>query len=348
MKIVGAVLVFFAFASITTADTVTLKNGDHLTGVVEHSDGKTLTLKTDYAGEVNVQWSAIKELVCDEPLYVMTPDKKTVNGQVTTEGGDLVVTTANAGAVRVPLASVTVIRSEIEQAAYERGLHPGILENWQGGANVGLALARGNSDTTNLSIGFNAARTTLHDKLIAYAATIYASNSTAGISGVTANDIRGGARYDRNFSSRLFAFGSGDYEYNELQELDLRSIYTGGLGYNAIKSDSTKLDLLLGANYTRETYSTGVQRNLAGITTGEDFFHKFGKSTTLTEQFLFYPDLTNTGQYRFAFDMGITTKISKWLGWQTTASDRYLSDPIPGTKTDDLILTTGLTFTFIH
>jgi hypothetical protein len=93
-----------------------------------------------------------------------------------------------------------------------------------------------------------------------------------------------------------------------------------------------------------------VDRNIPGLTLGEDFMHKFGKTTTLTEQYLIYPEFgaAYSGQYRFAFDMAITTKISKWLGWQTTASDRYLSNPIPGTKTNDLILTTGLTFAITH
>jgi putative salt-induced outer membrane protein YdiY len=162
--------------------------------------------------------------------------------------------------------------------------------------------------------------------------------------------VRGGARYDRNISSRAFVFGSGDFEYNSPQDLDLRSIYTLGFGFKAIKSDSTSLDLLAGANYTREAYSTGMDRNIAGLTLGEDFMHKFGKSTVLTEQMLVYPELSDSldGQYRLAFDMAVTTKISKWLGWQTTASDRYLSNPIPGTKSNDLILTTGLTVAFTH
>ena len=49
-------------------------------------------------------------------------------------------------------------------------------------------------------------------------------------SGVTANDIRGGTRFDRNIVPKIFAFGSGDFEYNETQDLDLRSILAGGLG----------------------------------------------------------------------------------------------------------------------
>jgi len=66
----------------------------------------------------------------------------------------------------------------------------------------------------------------------------------------------------------------------------------------------------------------------------------------VTEQFFIYPDLTNTGNYRFAFDISSVTKISKWFGWQTTGSDRFLSDPVPGTRSNDIILTTGLNFTF--
>lgn len=348
MKALIVLCAVFVCAAIASADTLILKNGDHLTGTVVKSDGKQITFKTEYAGEINVQWSAVKELATDKPLYVTTPDKKTVAGTVTTDGTDLVVATTNAGAVHVPLASVTTVRSEAEEKTFEHSQHPGLLENWKGGANVGFALARGNSDTTNLSIGMTANRTTLHDKLLAYASSIYASNNTPGNNGVTANDIRGGARYDRNFSAKLFAFGSGDYEYNELQDLNLRSIYSGGIGWNAIKRDTTSLDLLGGANYTRETYSTGEQRNLAGITIGDDFMHKLGKSTVLTQQLYIYPDLTNTGQYRAALDLGVVTKIKRWLGWQTTASDRYLSDPIPGTKSNDLIITTGLNFTFSH
>jgi len=348
MKSLAGIALFLVAALAASADTVVMKNGDHLTGTVVKSDGKQLTLKTDYAGDINLQWAAVKELMTDKPVYAVTPDKKTVNGKATTEGDELVIAPSSGAPVHVPLASVTVLRDEAEQAAFEHSQHPGLLENWTGGASVGFALARGNTQTTNLSVAFNAVRSTPHDQLSAYAASIYASSNSAGVSGVTANDIRGGARYDRNIVPKIFGFGSADFEYNETQDLDLRSILSGGLGYHAIKSDSTTLDLLGGGNYTRETYSTGELRNTGGITLGEVFFHKLGKSTIVNQQIFFYPDLTNTGQYRIAFDMGTSTKINKWLGWQTAVSDRYLSNPIAGTKSNDIILTTGLNVTFKH
>jgi putative salt-induced outer membrane protein YdiY len=351
VKILRAIVLFIGLACTAKADTILMKNGDHLTGTIEHSDAKQLTLKTDYAGDITLQLSAVKQIVSEASVVVTTKDNKTVSGKLTMEGTNLDVATANSGTVAVPLGDVTMVRSESEQAAYEHSLHPGLTENWNGAATVGFSLARGNSDTTNLAIGFNGARTTLNDKLLTYATSIYASNDKPGAGGVTANDIRGGARYNHNIASRAFAFGSADYEYNELQFLNLRSIYSGGFGYHAIEQPNMTLDLLLGGNYTRESYSANtvtpaIQRNIAGVTAGEDFMRKLGKTTTVNEQFYFYPDLSNTGQYRFAFDLALDTKINKWLGWQTTASDRFLSDPIPGTLRNDLILTTGLNFSF--
>jgi len=39
-----------------------------------------------------------------------------------------------------------------------------------------------------------------------------------------------------------------------LQDLNLRSVVGGGLGWHAIKRDSTPLDILAGVNYTNENY----------------------------------------------------------------------------------------------
>jgi putative salt-induced outer membrane protein YdiY len=338
-------------ASAANADTVMLKNGDRLTGTVEVSDGKDVTLKTDFAGEIKIQWSAVQELKTDKPIYVVTPDKKTVSGTVSTDGSNLIVHTANNGTVPVPLAQVTVVRSADVETAYEKSLHPSLLEAWKGGASLGFAIARGNSETTNLTTGFNADRKTLHDELTFYEASLYSTNDQPG--GATlANSILGGVKYDRNFTKRLFVFVSADYTHDALQDLNLRQIYSGGLGVHVINNPNTTLDFLAGVNYTRETYgggATAVDRNLAGITVGEDFMHKFGKSTTFTEVFYFYPDLSNTSEYRFALDAAAVTKINKWLGWQTTLTDRYVTDPpIAGTKSNDIIFSTGINVSFTH
>ena len=356
-----ALIVFLATAVF--ADQITLKNGDHLSGTILKSDGKTLVLHTEFAGDVTVQFAAITQITTDQELHVSTSDKKTVVGPVTAVDGKLEVATKTGGTVEVPAGNVVLIRDDAEQSAYDKSLHPGLLHGWNGGANVGFSLARGNSETTNLALAINAVHATLDDEIILYLTSIDTNNELATPSTV-ANLVTAGIRYDRNMGPRLFAFVGADFMSNALQGLDLRGVYGGGLGFHAIKSDNTTLDFLAGLNYTHEVYSNGplvtpatvpatfisygVTNRFAALTLGEELMHKAGKSTVISEKLYFFPDLSNTGEYRGTFDLGTVTKISKWLGWQNQFSDIYVSNPPEGAKKNDLILTTGLNFSFTH
>jgi Protein of unknown function, DUF481 len=66
----------------------------------------------------------------------------------------------------------------------------------------------------------------------------------------------------------------------------------------------------------------------------------------LNERFEFFPNVSNTGAYRFTFDAHAVTKLNKWLGWQVSFDDLYVSNPPTGIKQNDLILSTGLRLTF--
>jgi putative salt-induced outer membrane protein len=355
-------VVFLGLASSLFADQITMKNGDHLTGTIVKSDGKTLILHTDYAGDLTLQFPAITQIKTEKELHVSTSDKKTVVGPVTEADGKLEIA-SKAGPVEVPASNVVLIRDDAEQAAYDKSLHPGLLHGWNGGANVGFSLARGNSQTSNLALAINAVHATLDDKITIYTTSIDTNNELATPSTV-ASLVTAGIRYDRNFGPRTFVFGSADFMSNALQDLDLRGVYSGGLGVHAIKSANTTLDILAGLNYTHETYSNGtavvppttpptfssygVTQRFIALTLGEELMHKIGKTTVISQKLYLYPDMSQTGEYRGEFDLGTVTKISKWLGWQNQFNDIYVSDPPMGTKQNDILLTTGLNFSFTH
>jgi putative salt-induced outer membrane protein len=344
----------FGSALSASADTVVLQNGDHVTGTFVSADGKTLAIKTPYEGQISLKWPDVTQFATTGPVYVTTSSKRTLTGTIT-KMGDAIVVQASTGAVTVPLAEVTTIRSQQEQDAYEASLHPPLSRNWAGGANMGFTLARGNSNTTDLTTSFTATRKTLHDLIGLSESSVYTTATSANT--VTANAILGGAQYHRNLTPALFAFVSADYIHDELQGLNLRQIYSAGLGWHVINNPNTTFDLEGGLNYTRESYSgtatlspgLSVNRNIIGVTTGEDFTHRFNKVTSMDEHFFFYPDLSDTGQYRFTLMADANTKLSGWLSWQVSLNDIYVSNPpIPGTKTNDVILSTGLGITFHH
>jgi len=346
-----AALSAFAFCSTVFADQVVLKNGDRLTGSITKSDDKTLLIKTEFAGDVTIQWPAVQEISSTQPLNVALSNGKTVAGPITTADGSFAVSTASSGTVNVAKGDVTALRSDVEQTAYEKSLHPKLWQGWAGGANLGFALTAGNSDTRSLAVAFTGDRKTRTDDISLYENTVYATNNAAGATpNTTANSNQAGARYARNFTARLFGFGSADFQTNALQDLNLRTVLGGGLGFHAIATDKTTLDFLVGPNYTRENYSI-LKRNFAALTLGEELSQKLGASTLLSQKAYFLPDLSDTGQYRVTFNFGSVTKLSKWLGWQNAFGDIYVTNPPPATpalKKNDIVLTTGLNFSFTN
>jgi len=353
-------LAFFGLSSTLLADQVTLKNGDRLSGTVVKSDGKTLLLHTDAAGDVTIKFDAIQEIKSEEALHVTLKNGKTAVGPVTTTDGKIEVATKTGGTVEASKEEVTLIRSEAEQTAYDKSLHPGLMHGWNGGIDVGFSVARGNSETENLALAFNAIHPTLNDKITLYASTINTKNDLATPSDV-ASLQQGGIRYDRNVAPRVFVFAGADFMANALQELDLRQVYTGGFGFHAIQSETTILNFLGGVNYTHETYSNGPlvpdsappvftsygkTNKFVALTLGEEVNRKIGKGTEITQNMDFYPDLQDTGQYRWTFNLGTVTKISKWLGWQNQFGDIYVTNPPTSSKKNDVIFTTGLNIAF--
>jgi putative salt-induced outer membrane protein len=343
------------------ADQVVLKNGDRLTGTIEKSDGKSLLIKTEFAGEVTVQWEAVQEFKSDQSLHVGLKSGETVVGPVTASSGKVEVATKTAGNIEAPKEGVVVMRNEAEQVAWEKAQHPGLLEGWEGGVNLGFALTGGNSQTKNLALAFNGVRTGLHDKLTLYAGSVYATNDAPDATPhLTANTNKGGVRYDRDIRPRLFVYVNADFATDALQDLNLRSVVGGGLGWHAIKRDSTTLDILGGVNYTRENYTQiapvpvppGFEHrlihNFASATIGDELTHKISKSTVITQKAYFFENLQSTSDYRATFDVGTVTKINKWMGWQNAFGDVYVTNPPVGKKKNDLVFTTGLNISFLH
>ncbi len=235
-----------------------MKNGDRLTGTVVKSDGKTLVLHTDAAGDVTIQFDSIQDIKTDAELHVSLKGGKTAVGPVTTTDGKIEIATKTAGTVEAPKDDVTLIRNDAEQTAYDKSLHPGLTHGWKGGANVGFSIARGNSETENLALAFNAVHPTLNDKITIYASSINTQNDLADTQHGRESDARRTAVRPQPESASCLSLAPADFTTNALQFLDLRQVYTGGFGFHAIASDTTTLDFLGGVNYTHETYSNGT------------------------------------------------------------------------------------------
>ena len=292
--ILFAVLIMMLGCTLLFADQVTLKNGDQLTGSIVSADGKILTLKSEFAGEVKIQWDAIQKITSSQPLYVTGKDGQVLVGNVKSIDGKLAVDTANSGEVDIAKDVVQSVRSREQQLAYESEIdklrHPKLTDFWGGVVDTGLALARGNTETSTFNLSGKAARTTEKDKIGVYVLSLYSNNTTAGKSVTTASMVGGGTRYDFNIGDKWFAFGQVDLLHDRFQHLDLRFAPNGGVGYHLVKSEKNIFDLFAGGGLDKEFFTDSTNHAYGEALVGESFAHKFSKSTSLSESLQLFPE----------------------------------------------------------
>jgi putative salt-induced outer membrane protein YdiY len=346
---------FFAVAILLAcwpglADEVKLKNGDRLTGTVTRLDDKELTLKTEYAGDLKIKREAVASLETTEALSVALKDGQNLVGRLQMADGKVAVTSETTGVVSFKEADVMLFRSKAEMEAFakdvERIKNPRLVDLWTGAVDLGYAQARGNAQTNTINSAAKVLRTTSRDSINAYFLSLYSNNQNNGQSILAANSIRGGIKYDLNITPKVYTFGSTDLEFDEFQNLDLRFVPAGGMGYHWFRNKSTIWDVFGGGSLNKEFFSNGLKRNSGEILMGNELSHKFAGMFTFSEKIVFYNNVTSSGNYRLNGDVAFAAAIKRWLSYQVTASNRYLSNPLPGRKTNDLVITTGIRLVF--
>ena len=350
LKLGVAFLILGMFcAGALRADQVTLKNGDRISGTIEKFDGKVLVVKSEFAGEVSIQWDAVTLIQSTQTLYLGLKDGQTIAGTVDTTNGQLVVTTKETGTVTAAKDSVASVRDQTEQSAFitevDRLKNPKLTDFWAGFLATGLSVTSGNSSTLNFNLSGQAIRKTTRDTISINATSVFAESGTTGPTTTTANNIGGNIRVDLNVSKKLFVYGLGDFYHDEFQDLNLRNVFAGGFGYHAIASKNTTLDFYGGGTFNASEYTTFSQQTGEAMA-GEYWTHALNARTKFDERFEVFPNVSNTGEYRFTFNSHAVTNIAKWLSWQLAYDDIYVSNPPAGTQKNDVILSTGLRFTF--
>src|SRR4051794_25292525 len=96
-------LLVLSLTSTLLADQIVLKNGDTITGSIIKKDGDTLTIKSEFLGDVSMPWTAVRSIRTDEQVTVELPNNERVAGKLVTTGEEVQITTTTTTR-NVPLA----------------------------------------------------------------------------------------------------------------------------------------------------------------------------------------------------------------------------------------------------
>lgn len=215
---------------------------------------------------------------------------------------------------------------------------------------LGASWTSGNTSTRQLSLNADAVRATAADRTTLYGMANYARSE-----GVTTSDrVRLGGRHDIELRGPAFGFGSLEFERNKFANLELRGQVSAGVGWHLVKTPETTWDLLTGAAYTDDRYfdpmwidgQSRTRYGYGGLLLGEESTHRFNEMTSAKQRLTLMPNLKHSGEYRAQWDAGLAVAMSRALSLNVGLSMSYNSEPGPGRKSSDTLLTTGVSMRF--
>ena len=227
------------------ANEVTLKNGDRLSGKIVEETEEAVVIETAYAGKVTIDRKHIEKIAEPSEAVAEVPagaKPKAIDADPKAEESK-------------PESRAAVAAFKAPERIFSGGFR-GLVEGWEGNANVGFSITSGNSNNTTMTTGLRAVKNGGPDKLTVYARSVWNNDRGNGRMVTTQNAFWGGARYDRNLDGKQFGFVSYDFERDRPRGLNMRSVAGAGLGRHVVKSETSEIDVLLGGAWNR-TWQTG-------------------------------------------------------------------------------------------
>lgn len=345
------VLGFVSFATIGRADVVTLKNGDRITGTMVTIKGGNLELKSDVMGVVTIPLAKVATFSAEKPAAVVVKGEEPLQGKLQLEpSGDWRVT-ANGKSQTVTASSVEMIMPEESYNKIEEHTAKP-WQDWKGTASLGYSLQNGDQQARTFTTTMAATRERPESPIFkrhwrtSYGLTaLLATASQAGVK-VTSKTFSTNLRQDYLFAPNDFFFGLAEADHIGAEGLYLRQTYGGGYGHDLIKSSRTLFSVLGGVTFVHEKFFTGDFTQSAEALVGEKLGMQLTKMVRLDHTLNFYPNLSNTGRYRFDTATTLSARLNSKLSANVGVVDFYLSNPAGVSKKNNIAFTTGLGYTF--
>jgi putative salt-induced outer membrane protein len=196
--------------------------------------------------------------------------------------------------------------------------------NWVGSAGLGFALNRGNTDTTNLNVTFDATYDPKKKDLWRFQG-LYLRGETQGEVSVDRLFLQG--RYERTITTRAFVFGQTQYLRDEFKEIDYLFATSGGVGYRVVASDTVSFSVDGGAGVSWEKNPGFDVDTSAVITAGDRFEWRVSPSAAITQGASALWVADDFGDALYTFSAGLSTSVVKHLQLKIELINAYKTKP---------------------
>ena len=337
--LIGAVLLLAAvpaLASHDKTDVVITDDGNTFIGEIKSVKLATLSLNTDAAGLLSIEWRRVTGLTSKFEYRVelsggirhfgtLEPAKKS---------GRLSIVNPS-GTIEVDLRDVVAI------APIEDGFWKGL----NGSMSFGLTYTQAND-----SIQYNLSGDVTRRKPKAYASFSGQSIFNTQEGGETTNQHYGQFIMSRIVKKKWGFFGLGELQSNPAQGYSVRLVAGGGATNFLIEDSWRLLALNLGIVYNRENVTGTADVNDSAealVSVGFQRFKRSSHSPSVQLSFAAFTQIADNPRFRTVFNFNVSWKVVGDFKFSVQVNNSHDSDP-PGTDSNknDLSLVTSIGYTF--
>ena len=307
------------------ADEVWLKNGDRITGTVKKMEDKVLIFKTDYAGEMSIEWEEITAMTTDAPIEVVLDEDTSFLGRMVpaAEGQiELQLVDETVGRLTVDLSDVKAINPTPPERRLEIKAR----------LNIGVKVETGNTDKEEYDVNGQLSLRSERNRFFFYGE--YELDKTDGDKTKEQSKVFG--KYDRFLTKKFYIFGSTFFETDVKQDLDLRLVPSVGPGYQFYETELTNLWVELGPAYIIEKFDeSDDEEYLAGLSRinfDHFLFKKIFQFFHFDQVLLSFED---TSDIVILSRTGIRAHFYNYFNLTAQWNWDWDNDPAPGDKRSD-------------
>ena len=327
--------------------TLVLANGDRLSGRLRQVAGTTWVF-TYRGSDLRILVDNITGLETTDPIGLRLTDGTVLATPVRLRGDTLVLEPAAAPPRPIEPRDIAAVGDPARLETLrpvDIGLFSPLLRFWGATGSLGFSDKRGNSRARGVTASIELARRSPQDRLqLGAGITREEAQLPGGTYETTVSKSFAFLQVDIYVHPRLFVTSATRLDRDRFQDLDLRSTYSAGLGFQAIQTERSDLRFnLLGGARREQYFSADGVETVPIMAVGAALRQELGP-LILAWRVDWTPDAGAFHDYRLVSNGTVTTRIFKALGLRVSLLNEYNSRPRPGVQPHDMLVATTLTY----
>ncbi len=329
MKYAAAIALLLGGFCTANAAEFELADGSVVFGsILRLENGEDLVVDTAHMDEVVIEWDSITQIRNTKTLDIELFDGRRLEGKLQRNGTDVVL----EGGSTIRLAAGDIF--EIDEYAET------FWDGFSADTDLGMNIVRGNNQVTQLSVGAGLGYDGQRFETSLRASTII--NEQVESTDTRRSTLTGS--YTHKFKGGWRAIGSLQFEADEQQDLDGRTVLAGGFGKPVFNERRHRLVLFSGLAINQERFS-GLPQNetLEGLVGG---IYRMRSFADIDASLTVFPNLEDDERVRVEFDASMSFDLYNDLDFKITVYDRFDSQPPADNDKNDSGITLGLSWSY--